>query len=50
MLFNDHAINRAFYGDYEDYFSSNTDHEGVEYLMLVRSPIVPPRVEPFQAN
>ncbi|KAL7414871.1 glycoside hydrolase superfamily [Mrakia frigida] len=34
MLFKDHAIDRAFYGDYGDYFSSNTDHEGVEYLML----------------
>ena len=24
MLFNDHAIDRSFYGDYGDYFSSNT--------------------------
>jgi 1,4-alpha-glucan branching enzyme len=24
MLFKDHAIDRSFYGDYGDYFSSNT--------------------------
>lgn len=41
MLFDHHAIDTSFTGDYGEYLSSETDHAGVEYLMLVRWLLIP---------
>lgn len=42
ILFKDHAATRAFSGDYAEYFSSETDHAGIEYLMLANHMLVCP--------
>jgi hypothetical protein len=44
VIFKDHGV-RSFSGDYAEYFSSDTDHEGVEYLMLANHMLV--RLSPY---